>query len=230
MKPRVLFIHGFPFCRKVWERLENLLVDKLDLLLIDLPGYGLEPPISYFSISQVAIYIYQKYLMNEKYVIVGHSMAGYIALAIGEYFPHCVEKIILLHSHPLPDNPSRRLNRIKSLKEVDENIEDFLKKTAERLSNIPYKELKKYMIFSSSEVLKQSMLAMADRPERTHVLQKIKTLIIHGTRDSFLPIDEVKEKIVNKGLALYAEVDSMHMSMLETPHSLSKIILDFAIN
>ena len=52
-----------------------------------------------------------KHLHLSKYILVGHSMGGYIALAFADIYRDCVAGLCLMNSTALPDSAEKKINR-----------------------------------------------------------------------------------------------------------------------
>ena len=64
--------------------------------------------------------------MTEKpYIIVGHSMGGYAALAFTRMYPERVSGLGLVSSQVLADPPERKEGRYKSAADVEANVRKF---------------------------------------------------------------------------------------------------------
>jgi len=226
---KLLFIHGFPFCRTIWNDVVKIIGERIRCVAIDMPGYGEEPPLPSFTISHLAMWIHDKHIKGEKnWIIAGHSMGGYVSLAIADIYPELVDKIILVHSHPLEDDVGRRRGRYASIPKIINNTDAFVEESVSRVSP-NYKHLViNHVKYRSPDVLVNSVIAMAERPNRIHILHEKPTLIIDGSDDTFLPREKVKNEIVDRGIAEYRCIEgAAHMSMIEKPEELAYAILQF---
>lgn len=98
-KPSITLIHGVGGSAEDFKEIINGLSKNYDLLLLDLPGFGL-------SKNHQDIYSPQKYakllidllppLINKTNYIVGHSMGGNVALQIALKSPSLANKLILI--------------------------------------------------------------------------------------------------------------------------------------
>ena len=200
---------------------------EFDCHAVDLPGYGEEAPIHYFTLFNVATHLYETYLKGEKWILVCHSMGGYVGLTVAEYYGEVVEGIILVHSHPLSDDPERRLGRKASLSRVDENMQSFIEESLRRVSDLPPDKLKRYVECFSPEIIKQSIMAMAERPDRTHLLARFPVAIVHGIKDTFLPFERVLALKDRYPSLKIHKIEGCHMSMIENTRELIEIIKGF---
>jgi esterase/lipase len=67
-----------------------------------------------------AIKIMSDLPLETKFILVGHSMGGYVALAMAELFPSEIHQVVMLHSSPFADTEEKKTGRQRTI--------DFLKK------------------------------------------------------------------------------------------------------
>ena len=103
----VVLLHGYLESMLVWDEFIPLIYKSLRVVTIDIPGHGISQvkgeihTMDYLS-DVVADAL--KVLAIDKAYIVGHSMGGYVALAVCERHPEVVEGVVLLHSTPNADS------------------------------------------------------------------------------------------------------------------------------
>ncbi|WP_238785047.1 alpha/beta fold hydrolase [Blattabacterium cuenoti] len=100
----VVLLHGFMESLEIWNYVYDNISKKYKIISIDLPGHGK----SIFPLKENTVFtmektaeIVKKILEKEniqKAVFVGHSMGGYVALAIAEKYPEIFLGLCLLHS------------------------------------------------------------------------------------------------------------------------------------
>src|ERR1044071_8443229 len=86
----IVLVHGFPFDHTIWrEQLDNV-SQEARVLTPDLPGFGGSPPLADTEptmqdyANELALWANQ--LGLEKFMLVGHSMGGYIAFAFARQY------------------------------------------------------------------------------------------------------------------------------------------------
>ena len=137
-KPLIL-IHGFAEDGDIWSNQINALQQYFQLIIPDLPGSGKSELIADMSIEGMAEVIKElithelKFLRQtaeaeEAFVpIAGHSMGGYIALAIAEKYPQLISSIALVHSTAFADSEEKKANRLLEEQEkVNKILIDFM--------------------------------------------------------------------------------------------------------
>jgi pimeloyl-ACP methyl ester carboxylesterase len=116
--PCLLLLHGYPDNHWVWSDLAVAWKKQFKLLIPDIPGLGKsDTPGSNPSIATLAEFIFQILIHEniEKCILIGHSMGGYVAIAMAQMKPYAFEKIILVHSHPFADTQRKKNNRIREI-------------------------------------------------------------------------------------------------------------------
>lgn len=109
--PAVVLIHGYLESGCMWKRFEEEMSGKYKLIIVDLPGHGKSNNYSEIhSMEFMAEKVYEilDYLAIEKALVVGHSMGGYVALALAELFPEIVKGLVLLNSSSLSDSKQKK--------------------------------------------------------------------------------------------------------------------------
>src|SRR6187551_3701700 len=95
----VMLIHGFGETAEVWKNQIEFLRDKFYLIIPELPGSGSDI-IDDMSMEGIAE-VMKEILAQEKIessIIIGHSMGGYILLALAEKYPGLIKALGLFHS------------------------------------------------------------------------------------------------------------------------------------
>jgi pimeloyl-ACP methyl ester carboxylesterase len=114
----VLLLHGYMESLEVWDSLSRLLGKHRYTLMLDLPGHGLSgthPDVNTMALMADVLNDTCRQLGIQKVCVVGHSMGGYVALALAKTYPALVEKLCLMHSTPNPDSPEKQLQRDREI-------------------------------------------------------------------------------------------------------------------
>ena len=77
----IVLLHGFPETSEVWEEYSVKLARHFRIIAIDLPGFGETPCIGYVHSMELMAQCVMDSRGLRKYLITGHSMGGYVALA-----------------------------------------------------------------------------------------------------------------------------------------------------
>ncbi|HWY11492.1 MAG TPA: alpha/beta hydrolase [Bacteroidia bacterium] len=227
----VVLLHGFLGSYEIWEQTISDLSKSYRVIAIDLPGHGGTDNFGYVHTMELMAKCVKKILEHlklKRYVLIGHSMGGYAALAFADLFPDHIRGICLYHSSSYADSEEKKRDRRRSVKVVKANHKIYTSEVIRNLfatKNLKY--LKKELSFASriaGKTKKQGIVAslegMKDRIDRRIILGLVEypIMMVIGEHDNVLPaaqLLEQAEKIQNKQI-LYLEHDG-HMGFLESP-------------
>lgn len=237
----VVLLHGFLGTHEIWEQTIKDLSKSYRVIAIDLPGHGSTENFGYvhtMDLMAKSVKAVLDFLRLKRFVIVGHSMGGYTALAFADLFPDNIRGICLYHSSAYADSDDKKRDRTRSIKVVKANHKIYTTEVIRNLfatKNLKY--LKKELSFASKiagKTKKQGIIAalegMKDRPDRSVILGLVHypIMMVIGEHDNVLPAQQLleqAEKIQNKQV-LYLEHDG-HMGFLESPKASNKALRQF---
>lgn len=232
----VILLHGFLGSKEIWENTIQNLRTSYRVIAIDLPGHGETQSIGYahsMDLMAKSVKAVMDSLKLKKYVIVGHSMGGYVALAFADLFPDQLKGLCLYHSTSHGDSPEKKIDRLRAIQLLRASKNLYTKNTIKNLfaaSNLKY--LKVEMAFALSiarKTSRQGMIAalygMKDRQSHDLILGLVEypIMMVIGEKDNVLPPASLLEQaqfIKNKTI-LYLEQDG-HFGFLESPRRSSK--------
>lgn len=226
----VILIHGFCETSAIWKPLINKLAFSHQVIAIDLPGFGHSPlPNTPFSIADIAeeVYLWMKEKNLSGSTIIGHSLGGYVSLALAEKYPESINGFGLLHSTAFADDEEKKHSRNKTIEFVRKRgVKVFADSFVSQLFYIKNRErladaITKVTIDAGNtneETLVSYMEAMRDRPDRTNVLKSFDKpiLFIAGDQDTSVPFEKSQaqfEFMQQPHLTVLKEVG--HMGMYE---------------
>lgn len=236
--PVLVLLHGYCGSSAYFQRLIPLLDSHIRVLAPDLIGHGQSDPVdeSCYKMEQVASWI-DEWLINigiEKAYVMGHSLGGYITLALAEAKPAYLCGFGLLHSTALPDSEQAKQNREGAIQTVqNEGVSTFVKGLVPKLfaegAEIADIELARLI---GDESASESVIAFArgmkERVDRRHVIHEatIPVLLISGAKDKIVQAEGTFAGHNNETLCQIID-DAGHMSMIETPDQLANLLLSF---
>ena len=239
----VMFVHGFGEDGNVWDKQVEYLKNGYHLLVPDLPGSGQSAMIDDMSMEGMAEVLHT--IIHEENIdrctVIGHSMGGYVTLALVESYWNHVDAFGLFHSSAFPDTDEKKETRKKGIEFIKQHgAFEFLKTSAPNLfsPNSISPEAKPNSINEFIGTLKdftpQALVsyyyAMMKRPDRTGVLKNTKNpvLFIAGEHDNPVPLDDVlKQCHLPEKSYFHVLKKSGHMGMLEEPENANRILKDF---
>jgi len=235
----VIFIHGFCEHHQMWDAFKKPFLKKYRVITIDLPGFGKSPLLSdNFSIKDLSLSVLEHLAQKklEKFILIGHSLGGYVSLEMINQNPNEVSGLCLFHSTALADTADKKDARNKTMKFVEKHgVEIFAEafvpslffngKRAQLNNEIQAsvkmaKETQKATLFSYTK-------AMRDRKDRTDVLKEFEgpILIIAGEEDTSVPIDKIQQQelLPKHGIVHYLDKCG-HMGMFEKKEEITREI------
>lgn len=225
----IVLLHGHGVDASIWDRVYAGLLNDHSVWKHDLSRLATHQTIEEYA-EIVAKYIRAETDLREggKAVVVGHSMGGYIALALAELYPELVGGLVLYHSTAYADDETKKEQRTKAIGALTEGgapkfiqelmpkmvapdyPADQVQKLAERFGDMP------------TDALVAGLKAMAARPDRTLVLRNATypVLVVLGREDQIIPVEKAQamgdlgdqvEVVVLDGVG--------HLSMVEDPNA-----------
>ena len=83
----LVFLHGYLESSEIWEHFAPLFADEYFVVCIDLPGHGKSPVTSGTHSMEAfadAVVSVAEYLGIQAFHLIGHSMGGYVSMALLE--------------------------------------------------------------------------------------------------------------------------------------------------
>ena len=129
-KPVVL-LHGFCEDLTIWSGLQTKLAHAYQVISIDLPGFGSSTSTSQgFTLNDVADEIMRVPGLcgPEPFPVIGHSLGGYVALAMAENYYDRIAGLGLFHSTSYADSMEKKQNRERTMEFIlDKGAAPFIK-------------------------------------------------------------------------------------------------------
>tara|TARA_A100000171_G_C2140315_1_gene154834 strand:+ start:7276 stop:8064 length:789 start_codon:yes stop_codon:yes gene_type:complete len=234
--PALLLLHGFLESSTMWAEIAQKFQESHTVLTLDFPGHGSstvnadEHPMELFAEITSALL---EHLSIEHCTVLGHSMGGYVAMAMVELVPQKVEKLILLNSTPAEDSQERKQNRARALKLVPNAKDAFVSmaitnlfpETTRTRFHTEIENLKSEALQMTSKGITAAIKGMKNRKDRTAVLKEYPKpkFMICGSQDPILPVKECKI-IANDTNTRLFELEGGHMSHIENVNEIVKIV------
>jgi pimeloyl-ACP methyl ester carboxylesterase len=237
-KPVVL-LHGFLETNLIWKHFaENLSAD-YRVLAFDLPGFGQSPlpekkPFTLDDIAAQVNEVLDELRLKDVFLI-GHSLGGYISLAMVNARPDIFSGFCLFHSTALDDSTEKKEARSKTIDFVLRNgalafTSSFVPPLFADPNHTAVSHVKQIASATMQETVTHYLGAMRDRPERISLIKTYPNpiLFIAGDRDTVIPVSTL---IDQANLAATATIQVLkgvgHMGMFELPDDCLEIIRDF---
>jgi pimeloyl-ACP methyl ester carboxylesterase len=246
--PQTNYQEGLPTAQSQLNQ-HSLLSDKFRFIVPDLPGSGQSEMIDDMTMEGMAEVILA--IIKTEYeippsggggaCIIGHSMGGYILLALMEKYWNHVSAFGLFHSSAFADSEEKKTTRRKGIEFIQQHgAFEFLKTATPNLFSPITKEERPELINQqvaasnnfSAAALVSYYEAMIRRPDRTEWLQKavVPVLFIMGKYDVAVPMaDSLKQCHLPEKSYIHILQKSGHMGMLEEPDKCNMILEKFLL-
>ncbi|GGZ18782.1 alpha/beta hydrolase [Echinicola pacifica] len=236
----ILFLHGFCEAKEMWQYYSDSLSPYYRILCPDLPGFGdtrwYEEEI---SLEQTATLLEEwiSSLGLEQPVIIGHSLGGYIGLALVEQMGDKIAGLGLFHSTAFADDEEKIGLRNRTItfahkhgarKFVDSFVPPLFTETHRESMAETIQKVVEIARKTSLEGLVAFTKAMRDRKDRMEVLKTFggKKMMIAGQLDTAVKIEASRQH--QPYLSHYYELEeSGHMGMFEQPELTLAMIKEF---
>lgn len=238
----LVFVHGFPMSKAMWEPQVKTLSSSFRVITVDLRGHGeSDAPLWHYTVEMFADDIREllDHLSIDQAVLTGLSMGGYILFAFYHKYRSRVRGLILADTRASSDTPQVREGRFQmaqtayhdGLLPVAESMipkllcPPTLRNRADRVEMV-----RQIITKNTLAGVFGDLMAMAERPDSSFLLPEITcpTLVVVGEHDSATPPSEVKEiaeKI--KGARFEIIPAAGHLSNLENPEAFNQAVRQF---
>ena len=242
--PTLVFLHGFAESREVWTDFTRPFPAGYRLLMPNLLGHGTNrAAVPDFSMEAQARYV-ASYLDQKScpgpVLVVGHSMGGYVALALAERHPECVAGLALLNSTAYADTDEKRQSREKNIGFVERHglvkfMDSFVRPLFAPANRDRLPEalalLEDIAKATPEATIAGALRGMAARPDRSAVLREalFPVLLVAGKHDVAVPLaDSVAQAaLAPVGAALFLE-GAGHQAYLEQSEATRRAVLALA--
>ena len=200
--PALVFLHGLPFQRGLWDRQLSGLSTRFRAIAPDLRGFGEsgipagKPSVDAYADDIAALILRWG---TGPAVVVGHSMGGYVALALARRRPELLRGLVFCASRATADTAEAAANRrsvaIRLRSESPEFVAESMLPRMVASGNRDtalLRSVRALMDPLRADGIAHAQIALADRPDSTPSLTAIAcpALVVAGERDSVVPLSE----------------------------------------
>ncbi len=236
----LLFLHGFCESGEMWRNFAESMSTQYRVICPDLPGFGdsvLTHPIQ--SLEEVAEQLesWLQELQIQNPIVLGHSLGGYVALALLERMGDRIRAIGLLHSTAFEDDLEKKEMRNRVLTFLKKHgavkfVTSFVPQLFPEHRRIELAEAMEQAIEdgkrSSLEGLLAYTVAMRDRKDRMEVLRQFAgpKLLLAGTLDASVKIESSRAQ--QGAYTHYTELEGVgHLGMVEEKEKTLAVVESF---
>lgn len=241
----VVLLHGYLESMIVWDEFVDLLKDEVRVVTLDLPGHGISNVIGEVHTMEYlakCVGDAMAALGIERYSMVGHSMGGYVSLAMLDEYRDHIDNIILLSSTTSADGQEkcdRRRREIELIKAGKKNTlarlvphAGFAPENVKRLQDY-IEDIGELILMTEDEGVIAILGGMIARKSRGDMLREsnIPHMFIFGRHDYYIPEDVAQEMISQDPTARVVWLEhSGHMGFIEEPELCANAILNMVLN
>lgn len=225
----IVLLHGFLGSLEIWGDFVKKLSKRYRVIAIDLPGHGHTPSIGYYHSMELLAQSVKAVLSKagvRRYIIAGHSMGGYAALAFSELYPENVSGLCLFHSTAYADSDDKKKDRDRVIRLVKREHKYYVAEVVTTLfapDNLErlkpeVEKVKRIASATTKQSIINSLEGMKERKNRDMMLKfaEYPILFIVGKKDSVINYETMYSQM---GLCKYPSVvmleDAGHMGFYE---------------
>jgi 3-oxoadipate enol-lactonase len=240
--PCIIFIHGFPLDKSIWDAQLEALSNEYRVVAYDVRGHGgsdagnVDFTIDLFVLDLRCLI---QALHIDRAILCGHSMGGYIALNAVQHHPEHFEAMVLANTQCAADTAEAKEGRVKTMERIlEDGVAEYAQSILPKLfspESLTSKEkevekVKNIITQTTSESLCNTLFALSGRRETCSKLLEMNmpTLILVGDEDELTPPTLsylMHSKIRGSNMALIAH--SGHMPCMENPALFNEQLLNF---
>jgi len=234
----LVFIHGHPFNRSMWDHQTDYFKEHYRLILPDLRGYGesgvTTPRVFLDEMSLDIIHLLDE-LGVTKANFIGLSMGGQIVLDLYRLMPHRFTSLVIVDSDARGESPESAARRIAVADEIlekgmvrhtEETIHKYIAKAA-MTNPAVYDPLYMMMTTTNPEGAAAAHRGRALRRDHSGILKDIAVpaLIVVGSEDFFTPISIARLMSDNIPCAQLAVIEGAgHLPNMEVPEEFNNVL------
>jgi len=237
----IVLLHGFLENLTMWDLIISKLAKNKRVICIDLLGHGKSGNLGYIHTMEKQAEMV-KYVLNKlklrRYIIIGHSMGGYVALAFAELYPKNVKGLCLMNSTATSDDIEKIINRNRGISAVKKYAKTFIKLAIPSLfskENVirfqtDIENITKEALQMSQQGIIAAIEGMKIRNDRSIILKisDFPILMIISKQDPALNFNSLIDQTNNTKVHTVIFNDG-HMSHIENTEELTSTLKNFVL-
>lgn len=237
--PVVLLVHGFPFDRTMWRfQVGPLTKAGYRVVAPDLAGFG-HTDGSFKTMEEAALDLLQLLgrLRVDRFIAVGFSMGGYVALALAALAKQRLQGLVLVDTRAEPDSPEGKTKREATISQVQSTgvrplamamLANQLTEATRTGERLLAEEVRTAMLRQSKAGVLGALAAMRDRPDRRDLLPTLAcpVLCLVGEQDKVTPPESAKAMAAAAASGeVHVVAGAAHLSPMERPDEVNAHLL-----
>lgn len=240
--PALIFLHGFLENSRMWSKLMEDLPSTYRKISLDLPGHGRSDNLAYVhQMEEMAelVMALVKHLRLKRFVLIGHSMGGYVALAFADKYPDYLRALVMMNSNARADSDEKKLNRDRAIALVKRNPRSYVRSAIPLLfrpkNRVALREevrlVKEQALETSAQGIVAALEGMKQRLDREMILAfaPYPILFVASKKDPVLDFQMLKEQFHYDAVQPLILEDG-HMAHLENPQELQAGLRSFLLS
>jgi pimeloyl-ACP methyl ester carboxylesterase len=249
MKRTAVLLHGLPASKELFLPLNAYLHRSLRLAAMDMNDYGesdkLSGPLTHEQRADI-LEEFRVHLKLKKFILIAHDLGASVAVDYVRKYGKYVEKLVLISAPVYPDFKPPLIVRITRLSGVGEFLTTFFLPVLFRVSLLRGMVHKWRLNPGLIEAMLSAFRGIRGRKALLRNLRwgdpaevfaryvqtlrsiKIPVLILHGSRDPYVPVEHahrLKKDIPRSGLVILTEAS--HFLPVDVPADVAMAINDF---
>jgi len=238
----LVLLHAFPLDSSMWRSQVADLASHRRVIAPDFPGFGgsaVSAGLTVDSAADIVAELLDHLGVNERVIVGGLSMGGYVALAFARLYPQRLGGLILADTKADPDDDAGRAARDKSIQLVtdrgpnaliDQLLPKLLSPTTAAQKPDVVNTVREIATRQPNEGIVAALKALRDRPDANSGLPHVSvpTLVLVGEQDGITPPDKAKvlaDSIPNTRLVSIP--DAGHLANLENESVFNAAVREF---
>jgi len=240
--PVVVLLHAFPLDSGMWRPQIDHLTSDYRVIAPDFPGFGasaVSAGLTVDSAADVVAELLDHLGINDRVVVGGVSMGGYVSLAFARLYPQRLGGLILADTKADADDEAARAGRDRLIqlaadKGVSALVEQLLPKlvgpttVAQRPQVV--EEVRSIAVRQSPEGIVAALKALRERPDAGPGLAHIAVppQVIVGEEDTITPPEKARQLVETiPNARLVAIPGAGHLSNLENATAFNTAVREF---
>lgn len=237
----VVLLHGFLESSLIWEDFSAVFSKSYKVICVDLAGHGESESLAEVNSMNLMADAVVSVLREEKVksaIVLGHSMGGYVALALADRYSEFCKGMVLLNSTVFADSEEKKADRLRAIRVLEMNPRVFI---SEAIPNLFAKQnlhlfieeielIKKLALLTSTQGAAACLRGMREREDKRSVLSKgrFPVMVLAGKYDNVVPEEKSKE-MFGSGTRVQGVIltNSGHMSFIEERDACIHHLSDF---
>jgi pimeloyl-ACP methyl ester carboxylesterase len=232
-EPALVFLHYFGGSSRAWSQVINQCAGDYRCIAPDLRGFGDSAgPATGYTVNTYADDVADllRVLQIERYVMIGHSMGGKIALALAARQPPGLRSLVLVAPSPPTPEPMSDDERTHLLDGYGDRA--AAEKTADKITAVPLPAQVREQVIEdnlrSSYPAWVTWLEYGSREDISATMSGVAVplLVVAGAEDPVMPANMLEREVVQRiaGARMAVVPQAGHLMPLEAPTAIADLV------